>query len=145
MTSMAARPVQPAADAIRAIGARWLRAVETRDVDGVAELYATDGAFLVPNVPLARGRDAVRAVWTQLLSAPDLVLTWAPTSVEVAGSVDLAWEMGSYRLSMDGPAGPFEDDGKYVVVWRSGPNGWEVAADIFNSSRPSSGNRSDPR
>jgi uncharacterized protein (TIGR02246 family) len=136
MTSMAARPSGAASDAIRALSARWLQTVDARDADGVAAFYTTDGAFLVPNVPLARGRDAVRAVWAQLLSATNLVLTWAPTSVEVAAAGDLAWEMGAYRLSMDGPVGPVEDDGKYVVVWRSGPNGWEVAADIFNSSLP---------
>jgi uncharacterized protein (TIGR02246 family) len=145
MTSFAARPAQAASEAIRAVSARWLQAVEAGDADRVAEHYATDGAFLVPNVPLARGRDAVRAVWAQLLSAPNVALTWAPTSVEVAAAGDLAWEMGSYTLSMDGPDGRLEDDGKYVVVWRSGPDGWEVAADIFNSSRTSSANPSKSR
>jgi ketosteroid isomerase-like protein len=36
---------------------------------------------------------------------------------------------------MDSPNGRIEDDGKYVVVWRKTGKGWQVAADIFNSSR----------
>ena len=85
---------------------------------------------------IARGRDAIRAVWTQLLGAPNLSLGWTPTSVEVAQAGDMAHEIGSYQLAMDGPNGRIEDDGKYVVVWRKWDGRWQVAADMFNSSRP---------
>jgi|1185.fasta_scaffold66287_2 hypothetical protein len=37
---------------------------------------------------------------------------------------------------MDGQGGRIEDDGKYVAVWKRGERGWQVAADIFNPSRP---------
>jgi uncharacterized protein (TIGR02246 family) len=121
---------------VRALSARWLQAADARDAELVATYYTQDGAFLVPNVPLARGRDAVRAVWAQLLSAPNLQLAWEPASVDVSQAGDMACEIGSYRLSMDGPAGRVEDDGKYVAVWRKTEAGWQVAADIFNSSRP---------
>lgn len=123
------------AEAIRATSELWLQAADTRDSSHVASFYADDGAFLVPNVPLARGRAAVQAVWAQLLGAPNLSLVWTPSSVEVAKAGDMAYEMGSYELAMDGPNGRIEDDGKYVVVWRKGSSGWQVAADIFNSSR----------
>ena len=137
MTATVTARVQDAESrAVRDLSARWLRAVATRDAERVASFYADDGAFLVPNVPLARGRDAVRAVWAQLLAAPNLELAWVPSSVEVARSGDVAWEMGSYRMGMDGPVGRIEDDGKYVVVWRKTGAEWHVAADIFNSSRP---------
>ena len=53
-----ARSLEAEAQAIRETRARWLRAVDTRDADAVAMFYAQDGAFLVPNVPLACGRDA---------------------------------------------------------------------------------------
>ena len=72
--------------AIRAMSARWLEAVDTRDGARVASFYATDGALLVPNVPLTRGRDDIQAGWAQLLGAPDLSLGWTPTSVEVAAA-----------------------------------------------------------
>ena len=136
MTStVASNSTDRESNAIRARSARWLQAVDTRDPDRAASFYTDDGAFLVPNVPLARGRAAVRAVWAQLLSAPNLSLSWAPSSVEVAQAGDMAWEIGSYQLGMDGPNGRVDDDGKYVVVWRQTDHGWQVAADIFNSSR----------
>jgi uncharacterized protein (TIGR02246 family) len=136
MTStVAPRALEHEAEAIRAASARWLQAADTRDPNRVASFYADDGSFLVPNVPLARGRDAVRAVWTQLLSAPNLSLVWTPSSVEVAQSADMAYEIGSYQLGMDAPNGRIEDEGKYLVVWRKYDRDWQVAADIFNSSR----------
>jgi len=136
MTAAAPRSMLAESQAIRVASARWLEAVDARDLTRIANVYAEDGMFLVPNAPLAHGRDGVRAMWTQLLSTPNLSLRWSPSTVEVAQSGDLACETGTYRLSMDGPAGRVEDDGKYVVVWRKRGLEWEVAADIFNSSRP---------
>jgi len=135
-TTMTPTTVESEARMIREASARWLAAVGTRDAARVAPYYAEDGVFLVPNAPLARGREAVQAVWAQLLSAPNLELAWTPTSIEVAQAADMAYEVGSYRLAMDAPNGHVEDDGKYVVVWRKTAEGWTVAADIFNSSRP---------
>jgi uncharacterized protein (TIGR02246 family) len=137
MTStLAPRAMETEAQTIRALSARWLQAADSRDAAHVAPFYTEDGVFLVPNVPLARGRAAVQAVWSQLLAAPNLELAWTPSSVDVAQAGDMACEIGSYRLGMDSPAGRIEDEGKYVVVWRKAKQGWQVAADIFNSSRP---------
>jgi uncharacterized protein (TIGR02246 family) len=136
MTTMSIAATGTEADEVRAASARWLQAVRTADVDRIAAFYAADGSFLVPNAPLARGREMVRAVWSQLLAAPNLALRWSASSIEVARAGDMACEIGTYELAMDGPAGRIEDDGKYVVVWRKTDGGWEVAADIFNSSRP---------
>ena len=122
--------------AVRAASARWLEMVGTGDVARVVSVYADDGAFLAPNAPLARGREAIEAIWSQLLAAPNLALRWTPVSIEVARAGDMACEIGTYEMSMDGPAGRIDDDGKYVVVWRKNDDGWEVAADTFNSSRP---------
>lgn len=126
-------------DAIRALSARWLGAVDRRDAAGVAAFYAEDGAFLAPNAPAAIGHDTVRAIWATLLGAPGLALAWIPTSVHVADAADMAYELGSYALGLDGPNGRVEDHGKYLVVWRKTAVGWRVAADMFNSDRPVGG------
>jgi ketosteroid isomerase-like protein len=137
MTTIAADSAsEREAQAIRDRSARWLAAVDRLDADHAAAFYAEEGVFLVPNVPAARGREQVAAAWAQLLGAPGLALGWTPTSVEVARAGDLAYELGTYRLGMDGPAGRVEDHGKYVVVWRRLEGVWLVVVDIFNSDRP---------
>src|SRR5436305_12220543 len=90
--------------AIRTTGSQWLEALATRDPKRVSAFYANDGAFLVPNAPIAQGREQVTEMWTHLLSAPNLSLRWAPSTVEVAKAGDLAFEIGTYQLEMDRPA-----------------------------------------
>jgi len=136
MTSTAqSRASDTEAGSVRTASARWLAAVDARDIMSITAVYSDDGVFLVPNAPLARGHEQVASVWTQLLSAPNLSLVWAPESVEVAQLADLAYEVGTYQLGLDGPSGRVEDHGKYVVVWRKVGGDWRVAADIFNTSR----------
>ena len=136
MTATMPMPASEHAEEIRALSARWVAAVDSCDVERIAAFYAQDGAFLVPNVPIAVGREGIRAVWTQLLAAPGLSLVWTPMSVDVARGGDMASEIGSYHLEKDTPTGRVANDGKYLVVWRRGADAWEVAADMFNSSCP---------
>jgi hypothetical protein len=51
--------------------------------------------------------------------------------VVVAASGDLAFETGTYSLTMSDPEGsPATERGQYVVVWRKQPDGaWKVAID----------------
>ena len=135
MTAAAETMTSSHEDAIRALSARWLAAVGSREVDSIVAYYADDGALLAPGAPLAEGRDAVRAVWTTLVGLPGLALEWTPASVRVSGAGEMAYEIGTYRMSVDGPSGRVEDEGKYLVVWRRTGDGWKVGADAFNSSR----------
>jgi uncharacterized protein (TIGR02246 family) len=128
--------VQAEARTIRDVFGRWIGAIDSRDAAGTASFYAEDGMFMVPNSPPARGRDAIRTAWSGLLQTPNLSLKVEPATIEVAQAGDMAYELGTYQLGMDGPQGRVEDDGKYVVVWRKREGRWQVVADIFNSNRP---------
>jgi uncharacterized protein (TIGR02246 family) len=127
---------QAEARAIRDTIGRWIGTIDSKDAAGAASFYAEDGVFMVPNAPPARGRDAIRAAWSGLLQAPNVSLRVESATIEVAQAGDMAYELGTYRLGMDGPQGRIEDDGKYVVVWRKREGRWQVMADIFNSNRP---------
>ena len=128
--------MQAEEQAIRETIRRWIEVIDARDPAGTAGFYAEDGVFMVPNVPLARGHDAIRDAWVGLFQAPNLSLKIETGSIEVAKAGDMAYELGTYRLGLDGPQGRIEDDGKYVVVWKKRGGRWQAAADIFNSSRP---------
>jgi ketosteroid isomerase-like protein len=52
----------------------------------------------------------------------------------VAHSRDLAYEVGTFELTLDDAQGkPVKTPGKYVVVWKQTDGKWRVAADIFNT------------
>jgi uncharacterized protein (TIGR02246 family) len=122
--------------AIRALDAAWSHAAQTKDLDKTVSFYADDASMLPPNMPIATGKDAIRAVWTQLLSAPGGSLTFSPAKVVVSGSRDLAYEIGTFQLTANDAQGkPSTSNGKFVVVWQKRAGQWKVVADIFNDDK----------
>ena len=117
--------------AIRATIDRWLQLVRNKDAAGIAQLYTEDGALLPPNAAKVEGREAIQQAWGSMMAAPAFELTFAPDTIVVSSSGDMAMDRGTYRAG--------EDVGKYVVVWRKVGGEWKAAADIFNSDRPAAG------
>ncbi|MGH7152640.1 MAG: YybH family protein [Acetobacteraceae bacterium] len=122
--------------AIKAVIARWLEAVARKDTGAIAGFYTPEGRFLVPNAPIAEGRQAVAAMWGHLLSLSNVALSFGPTFIEAASSGDMAYEVGTYTLAFDKDGQHIADRGKYVVVWKKLAEGWRAAADILNSDLP---------
>jgi uncharacterized protein (TIGR02246 family) len=122
--------------AIRALDTAWSHAAQTKDLDKTVSYYADDASMLPPNMPIATGKDAIRAVWTQLLSTPGGSLTFGPAKVVVSGSRDLAYEIGTFQLTANDAQGkPATSTGKFVVVWQKRAAQWKVVADIFNDDK----------
>jgi len=133
---------QAAAEAVMAsINQKFAAAVAARDTDQVVGFYADDAHVLPANAPRADGREAIRATWTQFLRTPGLSLVPTSTQVIVSGAGDLLIDVGSYRMTMDGPKGkpPIEDVGKYVTVYRKSGEDWKIIVDTFNSDQPGPG------
>lgn len=139
VTPMQAQSAKKGGDeaAIRQADEQWSKDAGTLDVDKTISYYAADASVLPPNAPLATGKDAIRTLWTGLLS-PGTSISWKATKIEVSKSGDLAYLMGTYELSMKGPDGkPINDHGKMVEVWKKqADKQWKVVADIFNSDIP---------
>ena len=133
-----AAKVDTAADeqAIRSANHRWLELVRAKDAAAIAQLYAEDGALMVPNMPIARGREAVQKAWADLMAMPGFDLTFATEQLVVSGSGDMAMDRGTYRFTATPEGQAYQDSGKALVVWRKVGNEWKVAADIFNSDKP---------
>lgn len=122
--------------AIRDLDAQWVRAIAAKDIDAITSYYAPDAHLMISNAPLATGRPAIRAMTDELLKYPNLNFSFTPTSVVVSKAGDLAYDVGTYRMSFDSPQGKVEDEGKYTTVWKKVDGRWLVASDISNSSKP---------
>ena len=57
--------------------------------------------------------------------------------VEVAGSKDVAYDIGTFELQLnDAQGSPMTIPGKYVVIWKKQKGGdWKAEADIFNTDK----------
>jgi ketosteroid isomerase-like protein len=122
--------------AIRELDRRWVERVAARDVDWIVDLYAPQGRLLAPNAPPAVGHGAVRGAWQGIISIPQLSLVFQPTEIEVAPGGRMAYDVGTYTMSFQGPQGLVQDRGKYLVVWEKIGGEWKVAADMFNTDVP---------
>lgn len=126
-------------EAIRGQVAKWLELIKAKDAAAIAQLYTEDGALMPPNAPISKGKTAIQQAWAGMMSAPGFELTFAPETIVLSGSGDMAMDRGTYRMTM-APAGkPQTDTGKYVVVWRKVGGEWKAAADIINSDLPAGG------
>jgi uncharacterized protein (TIGR02246 family) len=122
---------------IRDLDKEWSRAAETKDAEKFASFYSETGSVMPFNAPIATGRVKVQEVWAQLMAKPGFFLRFAPTRVEVAGSKDVAYDIGTFELKLnDAQGSPMIIPGKYVVIWKKQKGGdWKAEADIFNTDK----------
>jgi ketosteroid isomerase-like protein len=122
--------------AIAGSDSAFVAAANGGNVEALVSLYAVDAALLPPNLPLQRGRAAVRRYWGGLLDAYTLRFEIAPDLIEGRG--DLAYNLGHYRFTAVPKvksAPGIADEGKFVVILKKQDDGsWKYVADIFNSN-----------
>jgi uncharacterized protein (TIGR02246 family) len=122
--------------AIRDIDSMWSNAAGAKDLDRTVSVYADDASMLPPNAPIATGKGAIRAAWSQLMALPGFSLSFAPSNVVVSKSRDLAYEIGTFQLTVNDAQGkPATSIGKFVVAWQKRDGQWKVVADIFNDDK----------
>jgi ketosteroid isomerase-like protein len=128
-----------AADAqtIKDLDTQWSKTAGAHDLDGTLSYYSDDATVLPANAPMVADKQAIRARWAAEL-VPGVDQSWQSNKVEVAASGDLAYDTGSYTMTMkDAQGKPVTDRGKYIEVWKKQADGkWKVVADIWNSDLP---------
>ncbi len=122
---------------IRDLDAQWSKAAAAHDLERALSYYSDDAYVLPPNEPMATNKQAVRAGWAAML-VPGTDVSWETTKVEVASSSDMAYQVGTYTLTIKDAAGKvMTDHGKLLAVWKKQPDGkWKAVADTWNSDLP---------
>ena len=123
--------------AIRTEAEAWFKAGAAKNAEAFSSYYAPDANLFPPGGPIVPGKEKIRAYWIAFFKQPGLVFSGGPTHIEVAKSGDMAYERGTFKLTVNDPAGkPVTSIGKYVVVWKKQPDGrWKAYADIFNPDK----------
>ena len=136
--SLAARPKENTDDAaIRKLDKEWSAVAGSKDAAKMVSFYADDASAFPFNAPIASGKEHIKEMWWHLMSLPGFALSFAPTKIEVAKGGDLAYDVGTFELKAnDAQGNPTTTVGKYVVVWKKGPDShWKAVADIFNTDK----------
>ncbi|CAB3733136.1 hypothetical protein LMG24238_05918 [Paraburkholderia sediminicola] len=110
----------------------WMAAIAEKNIDAIASIYASDAVYMQPGQPRHVGKDAVIAVWRTYFTRPDFKALYTPT-LTVSTSLDVAYDVGSYVVSLTRDGEPVEIRGKYVVIWKKEGGDWVAAVDIDNT------------
>lgn len=126
-------------EAIRALAAKWQRALLDRDAAGQAVMFAPDGVEYHDGQDPLVGPAAVLA-WEQKAAAshPKAKITTTTDQILIAASGDLAVQAGEGRITALGAQG--EDTSvrrqRFVTVWKKVGGEWKVAHDIAVNITP---------
>ncbi len=112
---------------------RDFAAATARDgVEAWVAAFADHGVQFGAGGAVIRGRDAIRRHMAAFFADPELRLDWAPTDARLDRR--LGYTYGRYRITRrggaDGETPAVVETGTYLSVWRNGPDGWKVEADI---------------
>jgi uncharacterized protein (TIGR02246 family) len=124
---------------IEAISDRYEQALLAEDAATVATFYAEDAIALPPGASRAEGRAAIQALfasWFEQIPAPE-GFTLTTNDVQLAGSGDIAYEVGTYTSRGTSPEGEaYDETGKYLVVWKNRDGEWMIVRDAWNVDAP---------
>ena len=126
------------AAAIQAAVKEWSAAAQAKDAEKFTSFYAEDAALMLEGAPDAHGKPAIREGVAGMMQDPNFALSFQADNVVVARSGDLAYETGTYTMTMSDPKKqPATQKGHYVVVWTKQADGaWKVALDVPVSDPP---------
>ena len=122
---------------LRELDKQWSEAAESKDAARTASFYAEDGLMLPYGAPIVKGRMKIQESWAKFMATPGYALHFEPTSIVVAKSGDVAYDVGTFEFTVNDAQGkPVTGVGKYLVAWARQKNGeWKVAADCFNADK----------
>jgi uncharacterized protein (TIGR02246 family) len=124
-----------AAATIRQIGNDWAQNWNAGDLEKVVAVYAPDAVYLPPHHEAVHGRDAIRGYLQGPRSHGVSGLAFDVTYIKQSG--DVAWDVGTYRMSVPQSDGTRrEDHGKYLTVWTRAGTKWLITADAWSSDLP---------
>jgi ketosteroid isomerase-like protein len=126
-------PMSRGEAAVRRLTQEWVVACNTRQLDELIELYATDALVLRSNLPPIRGAIAVREFFFSSLEAGLGEVAVEPLRVEVVG--DMAHEVGRYSALVPGSSGKRrEERGKYLWVFAKQTSGdWKLVSECWSA------------
>ena len=100
--------------------------ISNGDSGAAASSYTADGAVLPPGAPRMDGREAIKGFWQAAIDMGLTDVAIVADEVEILG--DVATDVGT----LTGRLGDAGLTGKYIVIWKNGPDGWLIHRDIWN-------------
>jgi uncharacterized protein (TIGR02246 family) len=99
VVSLAAGPSEE--QRIRELDKNWSAAAAGKDAAKTASFYADDSSLLPLNGPIVNGKAKIQEAWAGLMAKPGYALHFEPTHIVVAKSHDMAYDIGTFELTIN--------------------------------------------
>jgi len=119
--------------AVRKIMQDWVFACNSKQLDDLVSIYASDALVLRPNHPAVRGTPAIREFFFAALDSGVGDVEIDPIRLDVLG--DVAYEAGRFKMLVPVAVGKRrEERGKYLAILARQSNGeWRIVSDCWSS------------
>jgi ketosteroid isomerase-like protein len=118
--------------ALRQLAQDWALACNTKHLDELVDLYASDAMVIRPNVPLVRSAGAIRELLFSQLEAGLGEVQMEPLRVEILG--EIAYEVGRCTMLVPTATGKRrEERGKYVLLFGRQAGEWKILVDSLST------------
>ncbi len=127
------------AKTVRELEASMGKDFAAKDVDKLVAVYADDASVSLTNMPIIKGKEAIRGALKAMLVDMMGELQFEVAKVEVSKGGDFAYTQGTYSSKTMDPATKkmMAEKGKYVTVYKKMADGsWKIATDINNPDAP---------
>jgi len=117
----------------------WNQDWAAKDIEKIVSHYADDATLMIPDFPLMKGKDAMRAALKEMVADKNLALSFSSSTLEASKGGDVAYMQGTYSLTETDPKTKkaVTEKGKYVTVYKKQADGsWKAVEDINNRDAP---------
>jgi ketosteroid isomerase-like protein len=104
-----------------------------KDLDGLVNRFVAEGSIKLPNTPLVKGHEALRAYYSGTLQLRDFTLSIEPFEMNFSSDGEVAWVLANFAVSFTTPGGPFSDGGVSLLVFQLVDGKWKIAAECLSS------------
>ena len=124
--------------ALKDVEVARVKTAADKNVDAYIGYYTDDAHMLMPNAPLFTGKASIKEAIKPMMADSNFSLVFTPNRLDVSKSSDLAFTQGAYKMTFSDIRGnKFEDEGKYLTVYRKLPDGtWKAVEDTMMSDLP---------
>ncbi|MDH4260571.1 MAG: nuclear transport factor 2 family protein [Gammaproteobacteria bacterium] len=128
------------AQAVRDRSAAWLQMAQARDYAGITnDMYAADAATMFDGSISHGTAEILASSEADNANTPNSTIEWSTTTVKVAGSGDLAYELGTFNFDPDGAGDAAAATGEYVTIWSKADGGWRAVVGCRHGPQGSHG------
>jgi ketosteroid isomerase-like protein len=130
---MTTNPSESVTDAVNRTAQEILAALLAKDSAKVTSYYAPDAVIATPGRPAAKDGGAVSKAIRDDTEDPNFKMSLSNEKTEVAGSGDLAYRRGTFKITVTNPQTNQAENGAgtYLTVFRKQADGsWKVVEDF---------------